>query len=84
MAHFWRFSGPAFAASHVQQISDMHSKFALRPHHMCESVVDIQSPTAETRRGKKEEERRRRKKKKMKIETTGQKYNVRTYYIGRP
>jgi len=35
---------------------------------MCGSMVDIQSPAAEIRRGKKEE----RKKKK---ETTGQKYN---------
>jgi len=43
---------------------------------MCGSMVDIQSPTAEIKRGKKE----RRKK----IEITGQKYNVRTYYIGRP
>jgi len=42
---------------------------------MCGSMVDIQSPTAEIRRGKK----RRRK-----IETTGQKYNGLPYYIGRP
>jgi len=33
----------------VQHISDIHSKFALRPHH-----VWIQSPTDEIRRGKKE------------------------------
>jgi len=33
---------------------------------MCESMVDIQSPTAENRRGKKEDER---------IETTAAKYN---------
>jgi len=38
---------------------------------MCGSMADVQSPTAEIRRGKK-----RRKK----IETTGQKCN----YIGRP
>ena len=25
---------PVFSASRVQHISDMHSKFALRPHHM--------------------------------------------------
>jgi len=25
--------GPAFAASRVQHISDLHSKFALRPRH---------------------------------------------------
>jgi len=40
---------------------------------MCGSMVDIQSPTAEIRRGKKE-----RKKKK---ETTGQKYNDLPYSI---
>jgi len=35
----WRFFAsflrPAFHASRVQQVSDMHSKFALRPHNMC-------------------------------------------------
>jgi len=36
---------------------------------MCGSMADIQSPTAEIRRGKKKEERK-------KEETTGQKYNV--------
>ena len=34
----WRFLatflGPAFAASRVQRLTDLHSKFALRPHHM--------------------------------------------------
>jgi len=44
---------------------------------MCGSIVDIQSPTAEIRRGKK-------KKKKEEEETTGQKYNVRICYAGRP
>jgi len=44
---------------------------------MCRSMVDIQSPTAEIRRGKKEEEDRKK-------ETTGQKYNGLPYYIGRP
>jgi len=28
------FLRPVFPASHVQHISDMHSKFALRPHHV--------------------------------------------------
>jgi len=42
---------------------------------MC-ALVDIPSTTAEIRRGKKKEER--------KIEITGQKYNVRIYYIERP
>ena len=56
----WRFLAtflrPAFAASRVQHISELHSKFALGPRHVCRSMVDIQSPTAEIRRGKKEEE----------------------------
>jgi len=34
MANFWRFLGLAFPASHVQHISDLHSKFALGPHHV--------------------------------------------------
>jgi len=43
---------------------------------MCGSMVDIQSPTAETGRGNK---------KGRKIEeTTGWKYNVRICYAGRP
>jgi len=56
----WRFLAtflrPVFSASRVQQISDMHSKFALATSYM----VDIQSPTAEIRRGKKEEEERKK------------------------
>jgi len=43
---------------------------------MCESVVDVQSATAEIRRGKKKEEEEE--------ETTGQIYNVRSCYAGRP
>jgi len=54
----------------------MHSKFALRPHHVWKygkhPICD-----AEIRQGKKEE----RKKKK---ETTGQKYNGLPYSIGWP
>jgi len=42
---------------------------------MCGSMVDIQSATAEIRRGKKIE---------RKIETTGQKYNGLPYFIGWP
>jgi len=52
------FLHPVFPASHVQHISDLHSKFALRPH-MCTSMVDIQSPTAEKWRGKKEGRRKK-------------------------
>jgi len=35
----WRFLAtflrPVFSASHVQQVSDLHVKFALRPHDVC-------------------------------------------------
>jgi len=41
-------------------------------------MVDIQSPTAEIRRGKK------KKKKEEEDEETGRKYNGLPYYIGRP
>ena len=57
MVFRWRFFCvilcPVFPASRVQHISDLHSKFPLRPHH----AVDIQSATAENRRGKEEKER---------------------------
>ena len=36
----------------MQHVSDVHSKFALGPHHVS-NMVDIQSATAEFRRGKK-------------------------------
>jgi len=45
---------------------------------MCRSMVDIQSPTAEIRRGKKKE--RKKKKKKKQDENI---YGL-PYYIGRP
>jgi len=32
MAKFWRFFTSCISASRVQHISDLHSKFALRPH----------------------------------------------------
>jgi len=58
---------------------------------MCGSVVDIQSATAENRRGKKKKrkkgrkkERKKKKKKKKKKETRAAKYNVRICYAGRP
>jgi len=41
-------------------------------------MVNIQSQTAEIRRGKKRRRRRRKK------EETGRKYNGLPYYIGRP
>jgi len=41
-------------------------------------MIDIQSATAEIRRGKKEEEERKKE------ETTGRKYNGLRYFIGQP
>jgi len=46
----------------MQHISDLHSKFTVRPHHVRGSMVDIQSATAENRRGKKEDPRNHRTK----------------------
>jgi len=43
---------------------------------MCGGMVDIQSATAEIRRGKKKDRKFE--------ETTGQKYNVRIFYAGWP
>ena len=38
MMHRWRFFGdflsPVFSASRMQHVSDLHLKFALRPHHV--------------------------------------------------
>jgi len=57
------FLRPVFSASRVQYISDLHSNFALWPVatpcvELCGGMVDIQSTTAEIRRGKKKIERR--------------------------
>ena len=61
MAIFGDFLGPAFPASRAQQhISDLHSKFALRPHHVSKCGIDIQSAAAEIRRGKKIEDGRKK------------------------
>ena len=65
---------PAFPASCVQHVSDLHTKFALEPHHVLK-MADIQSATAEIRRGKKKE-------RKKEEETTGQKYNGEPYSRG--
>jgi len=34
MVSRWRFLHPVFPVSHMEHISDMHSKFTLRPHHV--------------------------------------------------
>jgi len=52
------FLRPVFSASRVQHVSDLHLKFALS-HTMCGSMADIQSATAEIRRGKKKEEKKK-------------------------
>jgi len=53
------FASCIFSASRVQHISDLHSKFALKPHHVWTySKLDIQSATAENRRGKKKKKKK--------------------------
>ena len=52
----------------MQHISDLHPKFALG-HTMCRSMVNIQTATAEIKRGKTNKKEKERRKK----ETTGQK-----------
>jgi len=55
MAIFGDFFASCISASRMQHVSDLHPKFALRPHHVwVGSMVDIQCATAENRRGKKE------------------------------
>jgi len=51
------FLRPVFSASRVQQVSDLHSEFALRPHHVWEYGRHPIS-TAEIRRGIKKKERK--------------------------
>jgi len=67
------FLRPVFPASHVQHILDRHSKFAVAT-----PCVEVWQ-TSNLRRLRLGEER----KKKME-QTTGQKYNVRICYAGRP
>jgi len=56
---FGDFFGSAFPVRHVQYILDLHSKSALRPHHVFPCMVDIQSATADIRRGKKERKKKK-------------------------
>jgi len=73
MVRRWQFLAtvlrPVFSARRVQHASDLRLKFALRPHQ-CGSMADIQSATAEIRRGKGKIEEEKEEE-----ETTGQKYN---------
>jgi len=45
----------------MQHVSGLHPKFALIGHTMCGGMVDIQSATAENRRGEKIEVRKKKK-----------------------
>jgi len=74
MAIFGDFVRPVFSASRVQHVSDLHPKFALRPHHVWK-YGKHPSPTAEIRRGKKKKERKKKPR---------QKYDGLPYSIGRP
>jgi len=69
-----------FPASRVQRISDLHSKFALRSHHIMPSMVDTHSATAEIRRGKKLE----RKKKETRMWVNAQRDGRPAEYRWRP
>jgi len=54
---------PVFAASRVQHISDLHSKFALRPHHVPKyGKHPISDRWDQARKKKKKKERRKKKK----------------------
>jgi len=60
----WRFLrdfASGISAIRVQHISDLHSKFALKPHHVWKYMVDIH--LRPLRIGEDKEERRRKKKK---------------------
>jgi len=68
---------PAFSASRVQHVSDLHPKFALGPQHVWKYVRQ----TSNLRRLRLGEEK---KKKEEEEETTKQKYNGLPYSTGRP
>jgi len=67
MVNFCEFLRPVFSGSRVQHISDLQSKFALRPHHVWNYGRQSNQRPLRIGEGKKEE----RKKK----ETTAAKYN---------
>jgi len=72
---FGEFLRPVFPASRVQHVSDLHSKLALRPHHVWKygwhPIYDGWEKARKRDRRKKEE-------------TTGRKYNGLPYFIWRP
>jgi len=72
MAIFASFLRPVFSASRVQHVSDLHSKFALRPHHVWKYGRPNLRPL------------RLGEEKKIEDRNHGAKYNGRSYSIGRP
>jgi len=70
------FSRPAFAASRVQHVSDLHLKYS---HYKATPCVEVWQ-TSNLRRLRLGEEKRKKKKE----ETTGRKYKRLPYSIGRP
>jgi len=62
MAIFGDFLRPVFSANHAQHVSNLHLKFAIG-HIVCGSMADIQSATAEIRRGNERKKERKKKKK---------------------
>jgi len=69
------FLRPVFAVSRMQHVSDLHLKFALRPHHVCKYG---RRPICDGW------DQARKKKKKEEEETTEWKYNGLPYSIRRP
>jgi len=66
----WRIFGdflhPVLSATHVQHVSDLHLKFALRPRHVWKYGI-IQSAMAEIRRGKERKKKKDRRNHRAKI-----------------
>jgi len=59
---FGNFLHPVFSVSHMQHISELHSKFALRPHHVWKygKTSNTQRLRIGHKKKKKEEEEERR------------------------
>jgi len=78
MANFWRIFVSCIFSERVQHISDLHSKFALRPHRV--RKYGSQSSLRPLRLGEEKERKKKKKKKKIHVETTGAKYNGLSYW----
>jgi len=64
MAIFGDFLRPAFSASRVQHVSDLHPKFALKPHHVWKYGRLYASDLQPLRLGERKERRKKERKKK--------------------